>query len=398
MSKLFEKKYVKEILFCSIFFMQTMDNVFTQYEYMFQVQVKMIKNIFLVLALLVMAFYIKKSITSYKQLKFFSEICYFSLAVFIIAIISIIFATLQHKFNIITINALIKLMFPIIVAFILINFYSIDELKLSMKISFVITFVGYLIFDIGFRGLTLNDITSISFVESYSPFESHYFSPQSMAFCCFFMYFRENRWITFLSCVFVFMTYKRLMIVAMLILFIIPKIFNPDYKVKKYINIVIILIFVILSYVLLNMLKLGDINILGISLDQLTMGRSYFYRLLMETGYTSYGLNTSVLALGRDLEMDLIKLLLEVGILGLLSYIASIVLIGGQKLYNVLLVVFVLGNSLISHFFDITYFWIVFYITIYCIKNNYIKNNYSRLFSDAAYKQFDRFRHRKLTR
>lgn len=397
MSKLFEKKYIKEILFCSIFFMQTMDNIFTQYGYMFQSQVKMIKNIFLVLALLVMAFYIKKSITSYKQLKFFREICYFSLAVFIIAIISIIFATLQHKFDIITIKALIKLMFPIIVAFILVNFYSIDELRLSMKISFVIIFVGYLIFDIGFRGLTLNDITSISFVESYSPFESHYFSPQAMAFCCFFMYFRENRWITFFSCVFVFMTYKRLMIVAMLILFVIPKIFNSDYKVKKYINIAIILIFVISSYVLLNMLKLGDINILGISLDQLTMGRSYFYRLLMETGYTSYGLNTSVIALGRDLEMDLIKLLLEVGIFGLLSYIVSIVLIGGQKLYNVLLVVFVLGNSLISHFFDITYFWIVFYITIYCIKNSHVTNNYSRLFSDAVYKQFDKFRHRKLT-
>lgn len=383
-----ENKSLKIMLFSFIFFMQTVDNIFTQYQYAFQPQVKFLKNIFLLLSLVIMIYYILKKCKNVRELKFFNEILYFIIGIFVIALISLILIIYNQKFNIITINALIKITFPLLVSFVLINFYSIDELKLAMKISLLITFIGYIFFDLAFRGLTWQDIASISFVQSFSPFESHYFSPQAMAFCCFFMYYREDKLITFISALFVFMTYKRLMIVAMIVLFLLPKIFNPDYKLKKIFNVVTIIFFVLSSYILLYFLKAGNISILGITFDQLTMGRSYFYRLLMETGFSSYGLNTSVIALGRDLEMDLIKLLLEVGFFGLFAYISSIVLIGGQKLYNMALVIFVLGNSLISHFFDITYFWIVFYITIYCIKNN-INNANDKLFSVNVYNLFN---------
>ena len=117
----------------------------------------------------------------------------------------------------------------------------------------------------------------------------------------------------------------------------------------------------------------------GIYLATFTMGRSYFIQVLARN-FTSLGFMSSI-AFYKSIEMDLPMIYIEMGILPVFATIYIFTKIAKDNWYNFLIIIFCLLEMLTSHWLDITYFWIVFYITIGCIQYketsnyNYRKNH-----------------------
>lgn len=62
--------------------------------------------------------------------------------------------------------------------------------------------------------------------------------------------------------------------------------------------------------------------------------------------------------------MDFPNMYLEMGILAVLVCVYTIFKLIRANAYNYIIVTFVMAEMVTSHFIDITYFWIFFYLTI----------------------------------
>jgi hypothetical protein len=98
------------------------------------------------------------------------------------------------------------------------------------------------------------------------------------------------------------------------------------------------------------------------------MGRNWFLKSLLSSGYKSYGYYSSIDWNGRDIEMDLVRIFLELTIIGLCIIIWIFIDIAENHLYTMLVMAYCLVQCLVGHFIDSTYSWIVIYITIGMIK------------------------------
>ena len=187
-----------------------------------------------------------------------------------------------------------------------------------------------------------------------------------------------------------FLTFKRFMIlftcmVAIGSLFISLN-RKIDLKWKTYFKIMMIIL-IFLYFIILT----GRSHIFSMDfVNNLTMGRSEMFNALRYSDFKSYGLESSQIFLQRDIEMDLIKIYSELSILGVLLTINQLCNLCSKKLYSFLLVLLLFVEMLTSHFYDIVYFWIIFYITLGCV-------NYERGENIARFKikQIFRFKFNK---
>jgi hypothetical protein len=116
----------------------------------------------------------------------------------------------------------------------------------------------------------------------------------------------------------------------------------------------------------------GDWDLIGEyfnwNLGNYSMGRNWFLKSLLSSGYKSYGYYSSIDWNGRDIEMDLVRIFLELTIIGLCIIIWIFIDIAENHLYTMLVMAYCLVQCLVGHFIDSTYSWIVIYITIGMIK------------------------------
>ncbi len=364
-------KYTRRLnylLFFLLFVLQTIDN-YCREQFLGIKFITLSKNITLLLIVVVFIFEI---ISIQKKEKFtfifLDEFKYIIKLTVCFGLLSGYFMIKNNGFEFETAMGLIKLLIPVLVAFVLLNIMPLKDIYNFMAIILIIMFIAYVTTCID--NISFANIRTINLLSSHSPFESTYFSPAAMSFCLFFCYYRKNKLYTYLSVIFTIMTFKRIMVIYAIFLILFGGIISKWKKVPKVVSTMFIICFSIISFVYIQ-LMLGNIEdlaykYLGINLETFTMGRSFFMRYIVRS-FVSTGFMSSTV-LFRSMEMDLPMIYVEMGILSVIATIYYFTKIAKDNWYNLIIISFCLLQLLTSHWFDITYFWIIAYITIGCIQ------------------------------
>lgn len=305
------------------------------------------------------------------------------------AIISIIRALYVKSFTNRTIQELLFLLIPILVSYCILN--TLDKRKIDkvMMFTLIVSIMGYLVeVNMGVAEF-IQALLSMSFSDSYSMLESSTFAGISISTAMYFLYYRSNKLGCILSIIFVILTFKRLAIVFVIFLIFVPKIFNCNKKVNytlmNYIKIGIILITFCYFTIMIpeNVDKIN--NMFNIDLYKLTMSRTYRFKLIYNrANFINTGLGSTysyMMSLYKvSLEMDMIKLLIEVTPIGVIIFVNNMFNTAKKNWYCMILMLFQFLNLITSHSLTSVFSWVIFYITIGCVlyKNDLNDNKKSK--------------------
>lgn len=353
------------IILIILFIFQTISNAFRDDDIN---SFNNVKFVVLIILLIVFTSEILLNHVKINYLKYESKIIF--LWYFALLCISIFWMLKNNSWNSAPfITGSLRLLLPIVIACLIVNLVSFEYIYKLMYIFLIASFITFLINEIVMGRFSFNEIFTLSLSNSTgSAMESNFFSPTAISLCCFFGYFRKDKFPLILSVIFTFLTYKRLMAIFAIFLFI----FGSSLKNKKvalWIRILIGFLFFELTvwYIQLNLGQISGSLIykyVGQSVDQFTMGRSWLFKSLYFSGLPKSGLFSALSTSYRSPEMDLPVMFAEMGYYAIVVTIIALIAIAKNNLYNLVIIIFVLLEMLTSHFFDITFFWIVLYITI----------------------------------
>lgn len=268
------------------------------------------------------------SVNKYKNKYTFDELKKIILFLSLVLCISLINSVIGNDFTTKTLAQLYFIGSPAIMAILIVDSFSIDEIDTFFKVLFLAVATIYIYYKIS--DLTnINNYLLIDFWNSYSPFESSAFSGYFYGFMVYFSMTKTNKkniW-SFLGIIFVFLTFKRINVIVSFIFLLSGHLIKSEKKfskLSKYIMITIFTILPVFTYyimkpdILFNIArKLGFEDTKG-----LMMGRDNFFYLLKSYHYKSYGLGSMDVTLnnltGHGFELDGLRIYMELGIIGCL--------------------------------------------------------------------------------
>lgn len=297
---------------------------------------------------------------------------YFAVA-FIFFVISafLIVSTTWGKFSPELALELFDFILPATYVYFLINTTSFDAIYHSMKWILIWSFVIYLFVEKGIRFFTWTDFQSISFAESYSPFESSYSSGTAVACLTFFSYYRRDKKLVLLSFIFTFLVFKRVSLLLSIIFLFLPILLDANMKISKWWAWGLGSLFIVLTLIGYHSFQPGVFQQVNwqynINLNDLFMGRVDYFSTLMHRGYNSYGLGSTIDFWGINIELDFIKIYTEIGIIGLTALIVLLWSLTQGNIYCTVLILYNSINLLTSHSLTSPFSWIIYLLTIGCI-------------------------------
>lgn len=227
--------------------------------------------------------------------------------------------------------------------------------------------------------LTLANLKSISFANSYSPFESE-LAFVFLIFECFYLYMgkRKNAIISLILCI---LSFKRISMLAAIVFFIFSKWIVVKKAVNKKIVIVTTVVFVLLP--VLTCLMLNDTleawfyQTFHVTLNEITLTRSSRIEAVINSGQIKYGLGSVTTYLtkylnalhgsnfsNRNLHNDLVRIYLECGILG--SIVFTYIYMKAASVSRMLFVMmcYIFSECYFNHLFGAgsTDIWILIYL------------------------------------
>ncbi len=282
-----------------------------------------------------------------------------------------------NGFNSYAINEAVYYYTPLI--FIIVYSQISDEQDVETILNYL--FVLYVIvFLKNFAGqLTLANIKSISFANSYSPFESE-LAFVFLIFECFYLYMgkRKNAIISLILCI---LSFKRISMLTAIVFFVFSKWIVVKKAVNKRIVIVTTVVFVLLP--VLTCLMLNDTleawfyQTFHVTLNEITLTRSSRIEAVINSGQIKYGLGSVTTYLtkylnalngsnfsNRNLHNDLVKIYLECGILG--SIVFTYIYMKAASVSRMLFVMmcYIFFECYFNHLFGAgsTDIWILIYL------------------------------------
>lgn len=325
-----------------------------------------IKYIFLFLGLLVsFLIYCKKENNKRMYLKETFGIVF---TVIIFGIVSLFLAVEANvSLHMETYMELAYIFISCIYAYLLVNTLDVSYLYKSCAIVLFFSIVNYVFFEKGISIFSLQNLINISFSDSYSIFESHYSSGVAFVLGCFFVYYNKNRFITITSILYVFLTFKRMLLLSVLFLFILSFIISSMEKKNKnrITNVLLSFAFVIATLYYFNYIKSNYTE-----LSDFTMGRSNILHVLLNSDFHSTGFGSSTVFLnGKSIEMDLIRIFIEMGIIPLFVFAFTYWMYAGKNKYCICYMFFIFLNLLLSHSLGSIFTWVISFFTIALINN-----------------------------
>ncbi len=260
------------------------------------------------------------------------------------------------------------------------------HILLFFKTAFVICFACYIFFEKGMSLFSIENFNSISFTDSFSVFESSYAAGNSVAFCAFFSYYRKNNRIWFyLSCLFCFLTFKRLAILAMLVFIILPYITKIDAKVKQRWIYISIISFIIFTFGIMFCFQTKNItyleNHLNIDISKIFMGRTKLFNMLLESDYKIAGYGTAMDLMASEyekfngIELELVQVLMETSVIGLTVLLNFIFKLTHNNRFCFILIIYQAVNLLTSSSLGNLFSWVFTYLTIWSITERNLDKN-----------------------
>lgn len=282
-----------------------------------------------------------------------------------------------NGFNSYAINEAVYYYTPLI--FIIVYSQISEEQDVETILNYL--FVLYVIvFLKNFAGqLTLANLKSISFANSYSPFESE-LAFVFLIFECFYLYMgkRKNAIISLILCI---LSFKRISMLAAIAFFIFSKWIVVKKAVNKKMVIVTTVAFVLLP--VLTCLMLNDTleawfyQTFHVTLNEITLTRSSRIEAVINSGQIKYGVGSVTTYLtkylnalhgsnfsNRNLHNDLVKIYLECGILG--SIVFTYIYMKAASVSRMLFVMmcYIFFECYFNHLFGAgsTDIWILIYL------------------------------------
>lgn len=301
---------------------------------------------------------------------------------------------LAHKLNVPiakrTYVEILYLVIPALYAFCIVNTYDFNQIEKLMKITFWAYLILYM-YSINIFAVSINDILNISFINSTSYFESSIFAFPMLVLFFFFSYYRKkenNKYYWIGSFILTLLTFKRMIMVWAIVLFILDNIIELRVIVKKrwkYILAAIFIFATVIYYQALRDIGLGKVIVdtLGVDLESGTMGRKWFLSLLLNRQYSTFGYGSSSIVLGdifsigdiKYLEMDLVKIYLELGIICLSIFTIYLWKITKDNLFSIVMMLSIFMNLLVSHSLTNPFEWTIVYLTIIYISQDSSNRN-----------------------
>lgn len=246
---------------------------------------------------------------------------------------------------------------PTIYAFYISNFLSNDKIIQMMKITLVILIFAYF-FDFQepdhhlLQFLNLQNWLSIDYIHSNSFTESNHWSEAFLQLFFFFYYCLHSDKMNLkneknikiyqnISFVFTIFSFKRLSILISIVVLLFGKyIINKKFKKNHFFIFTTIFTIATIFYTKFMMGDFADYD----TVFDLTSGRNYILGLWKLQNYLSYGYGTSLLVIGRYLEMDLVQIYMELNLFSLFIFILYCFYICKKNVYvNIIMLYFFLN-------------------------------------------------------
>lgn len=283
-----------------------------------------------------------------------------------------------------TLKELIYLTIPIVFAYLALNIFEVSDFVRLAKVALVIFGVCY-VFEIGYSHFTpsqmLESMLNISFaggntIASNSVFESSAFSDTFMALLFFFGYYRKgNSWWFWLSAFLVILANKRLMILFAFFIIVVTYLPKSDRLKRKQLRswswilpaILFAFMPLLAKYSTTISAEFMAQQKFGINLPDFWMGRDVMVRNFVDSNFTSLGLGSTFSFQGSLLEIEGIKFLLELGIIGVVLISFSYWKITRGNVYCLLLMSYSFMNiNTSTSIMTGTFSWIFYLIVIGC--------------------------------
>lgn len=318
-----------------------------------------IKYVFFFIDILLSIFYILFNKIKLVNLKKF-------IFIFMVPLIFLIFSLIQmlivNKVQTIFLVELSYIVLAIVFAYLLTNILNTKEIYNCMCIILIAVFLGY-IYEIGITNFSINNIFNSNFSLSTSVFESSTSSGTAFVLCGFFLYYNKNKFFTILSLIFVLLTFKRVFMVVTLFIFIEFCFLNKNKKIKSKYFYLFPVLFILSTVVYFNILtySFNDLIIYNKLMD-FTQSRVLFLKNLIYSNEKIFGFGSSTLITGKNLEMDLIKIYVEMGFIGLTVFVMFYWQICPKNLFSISFYSGVFINLLFSHSLKSCYTWGLIFI------------------------------------
>lgn len=263
---------------------------------------------------------------------------------------------------------------PSLMAYSIVNNFSIREIINIMKVTTIITIFGYFMESSHSISnfLNISNLSPFKLFSNGSILESSMCSEVFVQLFCFFFYFKdlnfeneEKKSLEFFSKLtfcFAVMSFKRLAVVFCILLPFICKFINlkgRNYK-KRYI--ITSIIFCVLTVLYSEFMK-GEL-FTNIDVYTFSTGRDYILSLWKSYNYFSYGYGTSMLVIGRYLEMDLVQIYMEIGLVSVFVISFVYFKIVNRSNYSYLIMLYSFFNLLTASSFPTPVSWIILFITV----------------------------------
>lgn len=338
-------KIVNYILFVVIFFLQSyVDGKYIAYGEE-PAKLKLLKYILLAVAIMwgVMQLVGKKHFVFLKELRNMLAV------IVVFLLVSILLILFRDGDLMACLELITRYMMSILYAFVLLNALDFEDIYRLMTCALLIALFCYFL-QHGRDLLNRSLYALISFQNSYSPFESHYFAAPSINCCAFFLYYRKNKALSAISFLFVLMTFKRPQIVAAIVLLLLPLFVDPNRMVKKSTHLLMcvgaIAATVLWYYLLLPEMEWVVELLTGQSAQIFTSGRSGVLRELVDSGYRYGGLGSTSVSGNSGIEMDLVAFMLEMSLPVMAGFVFAFASVSGRRIYTVVVMIYRLLSAM----------------------------------------------------
>lgn len=292
-------------------------------------------------------------------------------------IYSLFLQVLAHSFSFQTIKDFLYILSPILYVYLIVESEEEGNFDFYFNVEFFAATLTFLLRALPI--LTPSNILSISFLNSYSPFEG---IGNADAFFVLFFYYAINKkksrkWISFIL---LFLSFKRIHVVFAVMLIILQPFFekNKDKKVNSLIFYLTIAFFLVspsvLSLICNNNFENWFYKEFGMKLDAFTMGRVTTFNYVIDSNRTNLGLGSisDFLAktrminpyLADDLHNDIMRIYLEGTVVSLWLMVVNYFSLTKRNLYNYLMVLFAFLVMFSSHILTTCIFWIFAFLFI----------------------------------
>lgn len=276
---------------------------------------------------------------------------------------------------------------PTLYAFYVVNFISSVNIIRMMKMTTFILIIGYFC-EKSYKLLALLNINNWLHMQIFNFTESANWAESFFQLFLFFYYIYhkdkiKNKNLKFyyiISLIFTILCFKRLSVLfSFLVLFFGDKIIKKgDFKKNHKILITILFTISTIIYTLFMKGYIFDYD----TVFKLTTGRNWILKMWEFTGYLSYGYGSSMLIIGRYLEMDLIEIYMELNIISLILFIYCYFNICKKNIYSNFIMVYVFLNMLTASSLPWQISWVVMMINI-----NYISNYNEKILMEKGAKK-----------